>query len=147
MFIESVEPLKERDFPSSELTDDVQEAVSSELEEEEVPQAAISFDWEVRNEITEEVKFEKLSEQEEKEEEKVTRYILEDDLEAKVMDEEVVDSSLSPEEQQRKAEERMMRIREYTSKLKKPDGIAELEQEPAFMRRKISLDDTPHSSD
>ena len=130
-----------------ELTDDVQEAVSSELEEEEVPQAAISFDWEVRNEITEEVKFEKPSEKEEKSDEKITRYILEDDLEAKVMDEEVVDSTLSPEEQQRKAEERMMRIREYTSKLKKPDGIAELEQEPAFMRRKISLDDTPHSSD
>jgi cell division protein FtsZ len=130
-----------------ELTDDVQEAVSSELEEEEVPQAAISFDWEVRNEITEEVKFEKPSEKEEKSEEKITRYILEDDLEAKVIDEEVVDSTLSPEEQQRKAEERMMRIREYTSKLKKPDGIAELEQEPAFMRRKIALDDTPHSSD
>lgn len=130
-----------------ELTDDVQEAVSSELEEEEIPQAAISFDWEVRNEITEEVKFEKPSEKEEKSEEKITRYILEDDLEAKVMDEEVVDSTLSPEEQQRKADERMMRIREYTSKLKKPDGIAELEQEPAFMRRKIALDDTPHSSD
>ncbi len=127
------------------------EDVVSEVEEEELPQASISFDWEVTSEITEEVKFELPSEKESKEssssEEKITRYILEDDLEAKVNENEVSDSTLSPEEQQQKSEERMLRIREYTSKLKKPDGISELEQEPAFMRRNIQLEDTPHSSE
>lgn len=122
-------------------------SVHEDTEKEEDSQASISFDWEVKNEITEEVSFEKPSETESQKDEKVTRYVLEDDLEAKVENTESVETGLSPEEQQRKAEERMMRIREYTSKLKKPDGISELEKEPAFMRRNITLDDTPHSSE
>jgi len=133
------------------LMESESEEVTFELDENEIPQASISFDWEVTSEITEEVKFELPSETESKEssssEEKITRYILEDDLEAKVNENEVLDSTLSPEEQQQKSEERMLRIREYTSKLKKPDGISELELEPAFMRRNIQLEDTPHSSE
>ena len=148
------ESTTELDFSSveSSLADTSETEDSTTIFEldEEVPQASISFDWEMKSEITEEVKFELPSEsttnETESAEEKVTRYILEDDLESKV-NEDVIDSSLSPEEQQKKVEERMMRIREYTSKLKKPDGISELEQEPAFMRRNIQLDDTPHSSE
>lgn len=153
MFTETVsEILNEMELDDEPfLMENEEIEVDSELDEEEVPQAAISFDWEVTSEITEEVKFELPSEIEAKEtsnsEEKITRYILEDDLESKVNDDEVLDSTLSPEEQQQKAEERMLRIREYTSKLKKPDGISELEQEPAFMRRNIHLEDTPHSSE
>jgi cell division protein FtsZ len=125
-------------------------------------QPSMNFDWEIKNEVTEEVRFtleeEPVSQvveeeisvtefQAEQEEEKVTRYVLEDDLEEKVTSSPVAEHALSPEEQQRKAEERMARIRTYTSKLKKPDGISELEQQPAFMRRNIQLEDTPHSSE
>jgi cell division protein FtsZ len=46
---------------------------------------------------------------------------------------------LSPEEQQRKNQERVSRIQEFTSKLKKPDGLLEFENEPAFVRRNIQL--------
>jgi cell division protein FtsZ len=51
------------------------------------------------------------------------------------------------EEQKRKAYERILRLKELSLKLKTPNGLTELEQEPAFVRRKISLDNTPHSSE
>jgi cell division protein FtsZ len=43
--------------------------------------------------------------------------------------------------------EREMRIREFTIKLKTPNGLSELENEPAYARKKISLDSAQHSSD
>ena len=43
--------------------------------------------------------------------------------------------------------ERILRLKELSLKLKTPNGLTELEQEPAFVRRKISLDNTPHSSE
>jgi cell division protein FtsZ len=53
----------------------------------------------------------------------------------------------SAEERLRRSKERLDRISTYTSKLKKPDGLAELEKEPAFKRRSVELDDVPHSSE
>jgi cell division protein FtsZ len=43
--------------------------------------------------------------------------------------------------------EREMRIREFTIKLKTPNGLSELENEPAYARKKIALDNATHSSD
>jgi cell division protein FtsZ len=54
---------------------------------------------------------------------------------------------LSPEEQQRKNQERLMKIQEYTMKIKKPNGIAEFEKEPAFIRRNVQLDETKQSTE
>lgn len=51
------------------------------------------------------------------------------------------------EEQQRLAKERMARIREISAKLKTPSGLSDLENEPAYMRRNVQLEDTPHSSE
>lgn len=51
------------------------------------------------------------------------------------------------EEQIRKAQERIMRLKELSLKLKTPDGIAELENEPAYVRRNIQLQNTSHSSE
>jgi len=82
------------------------------------------------------------------EEKEVKRYFLEDDIDAEVsLENSTTKTVLTPEEQQRRAQERMERIQEYTSHLKRADGIDELEKEPAFKRRKIQLDDEPHSSD
>ncbi len=41
----------------------------------------------------------------------------------------------------------MERIQQYTSQLKSPDGLGELEREPAFKRRKINLENTTYSSE
>lgn len=50
-------------------------------------------------------------------------------------------SSISPEEQQMKSQERVSRIKEYTAKLKMADGITAFENEPAYVRRNIHLTD------
>jgi hypothetical protein len=43
--------------------------------------------------------------------------------------------------------EREARIREYTMRMKSPNGLNELENEPAYMRRKVTLDEGTHSSE
>lgn len=53
----------------------------------------------------------------------------------------------SKEEQAKRMQERMSRIESFTQKLKKADGLVEAEKEPAYKRRKIDLDDVPHSSE
>ena len=47
---------------------------------------------------------------------------------------------MSPEEQLKIQQERMERLHAYTQKLKKADGLTQLEKEPAFERRNIQLD-------
>lgn len=68
-----------------------------------------------------------------------------------LMDEEVEDEPGdlfgSAEERLKRSKERLDRISSYTSKLKKPEGLSELEKEPAFKRRRVELDDVPHSSE
>ncbi len=53
----------------------------------------------------------------------------------------------STEENQDRAQDRINRIREISARLKSPNGISDLENEPAFKRRNVQLDDTPHSSE
>ena len=43
--------------------------------------------------------------------------------------------------------EREGRIREYTMRMKSPNGLNELENEPAYLRRKVTLDEGTHSSE
>ena len=75
----------------------------------------------------------------------IIRHVLEDDL-ALNYDESRAQAILSPEEQQRKSDERNAKILQYTQKLKMPDGITEFENEPAFVRRNIQVNlDTPSS--
>jgi cell division protein FtsZ len=71
-------------------------------------------------------------------EQEVVKHVLEDDTQQRV-EMEMPRRILSPEEQQRKNHERVSRIQEFTSKLKKPDGLLEFENEPAFVRRNIQL--------
>jgi cell division protein FtsZ len=56
-------------------------------------------------------------------------------------------TEVSREELMRKSEERIQRIKELTLKLKTPSGLTELENEPAYKRRSLNLEDTPHSSE
>ena len=75
----------------------------------------------------------------------VVKHVLEDDSQQRV-EMEMPKRVLSPEEQQRKNQERVSRIQEFTSKLKKPDGLLEFENEPAFVRRNIQLQQQELSS-
>ncbi len=55
--------------------------------------------------------------------------------------------TLSSEEQQQIIKDRINRLKELSLKLKAPSGLSELENEPAYRRRKIELDDTPTSNE
>jgi len=46
-----------------------------------------------------------------------------------------------------KSKERVMRLKELSYKLKTPSGISDLENTPAYKRRNVKLDPTPHSSE
>lgn len=50
-------------------------------------------------------------------------------------------------EQQKLAQDRLDRLKNLSSKLKSPSGVADLENEPAYKRRNVNLDDVPHSSE
>ena len=51
------------------------------------------------------------------------------------------------EEQMRKAQERIQKLKELSLKLKTSQGLNELENEPAYKRRNIQLDNVAHSSE
>ncbi len=51
------------------------------------------------------------------------------------------------EELQKKAQERIQKLKELSIKLKTPQGLNEMEHEPAYKRRNINLDNVPHSSE
>lgn len=119
------------------------------LDDEVIEQGAINFDWDVaveptaapENKVEETVVPTPVAE--------VKRYTLEDEVEPQVeASSEESKQVLSPEEQQRKQQERMNRIHEFTSRLKKADGIIQFEKEPAYTRRSINLDNNSgYSSD
>lgn len=84
----------------------------------------------------------------EKDETKVKRYFLDEDVtEESSIDENSNNQELTQEEQQRRTQERLERIRNYTSHLNSAEGLNELERQPAFKRRKINLGDTENSAD
>lgn len=56
-------------------------------------------------------------------------------------------SPINEEEQLKKTHNRMMKLKALHARLKSPGGINDLEKEPAYKRRNISLDETPHSSE
>lgn len=53
----------------------------------------------------------------------------------------------SREEQSRRASDRLSRLRDLSMKLRTPSGMSDLENEPAFKRKQINLDDVPHSAE
>lgn len=55
--------------------------------------------------------------------------------------------SLREEDQLRKSQDRILKLKALSLKMKSPGGINDLEKEPAYKRRNITLDDTPHSSE
>ncbi|MGV3630057.1 MAG: cell division protein FtsZ [Bacteroidota bacterium] len=130
-----VETKMETLFDEPVLKTDVQAPSKEDLKE----QAPIEFGWEINTPVA-------------KEPEAVadTRIVhsLDDEKEIKVdLEQSHSKTSVSPEEQQRLAQERMNRIQQYTARLKKIDGINDLEKEPAYVRRNIQLDNSALSSD
>lgn len=104
------------------------------------PQKEMNFDWDVKSTNTEVST---------KNDEEVKRYVLEDDMDDVDLEATVapIKTALTPEEQQRRSQERLARIQQYTQKLKKADGIQEFENEPAYIRRNVQLDESIPSNE
>lgn len=60
---------------------------------------------------------------------------------------EVVSQRVNSEVAQQLNRERLRNLREISERIKNPQGLLELEKEPAYKRRNVSLFRTPHSSD
>jgi len=59
-----------------------------------------------------------------------------------------VEEQLSAEDEMyRRSRERILRLKELSYKLSSPNGIADLEKEPAYKRRNVRLDNVPKSSE
>ncbi|MBV6406010.1 MAG: cell division protein FtsZ [Flavobacteriales bacterium] len=54
---------------------------------------------------------------------------------------------LSPTEHQARVEERLVRMREMTLRMRSTNGINEMEREPAYVRKRIALSEGPRSTD
>jgi cell division protein FtsZ len=76
------------------------------------------------------------------EEETKIIHILDDATENSSLENLASITTISPEEQQKLSFERAERVKVVTAKLKSSDGLNNLESEPAFVRRNISLDES-----
>lgn len=56
-------------------------------------------------------------------------------------------NAVSEEELQQKIQDREQRLRELSVKIKSPEGLHDLEKQPAFVRRNVSLNKVPPSQD
>lgn len=54
---------------------------------------------------------------------------------------------IDEEAQLKKSQDRIMKLKALSLRMKSPGGINDLEKEPAYKRRNITLDETPHSSE
>ncbi|MCE3296327.1 MAG: cell division protein FtsZ [Crocinitomicaceae bacterium] len=128
----TIEPM----FDGPVLKSEVQ---APSAKEEVKEQASIEFGWEINTPA---------KEAEVTPESSRIVHSLDDEREVKVeLEQSSSKTSVSPEEQQRLAQERMNRIQQYTARLKKIDGINDLEKEPAYVRRNIQLDNSALSSE
>lgn len=50
-------------------------------------------------------------------------------------------------EQEKKAQDRIQKLKELSIKLRSPGGLSELESEPAYVRKKLKFSETPSSSE
>ncbi len=57
------------------------------------------------------------------------------------------EARLTPNEHQQRVEDRMNYMRDMNMRLRSPQAVADAEREPAYIRKKIHIDDTPQSTD
>ena len=100
------------------------------------PVAEAPISWEISETIVPEA----LSESQQdlfSEDEPLVKHQLDED--------DVLDVKTSPEDHQKITQDRVSKIQEHTSKLKNAEGIADYENEPAFKRRSLFLDNSKPS--
>lgn len=118
----------------NEITDEVEESIEKPyMETESSKQVTFEFEISSNNSVKEEEPFIFENKQPE--------------VVAENKEENMIIAKAQDDEQLRKAQERVAKLKELSFKLKTPNGLSELENEPAYKRRNVSLDSTPHSSE
>jgi len=118
----------------------------------EVPNSSNVIEFEVNNVAEVQMEF-NISEVEMQEEELVQEpellepvlKVVEQTEKNESVQEEVV--RVEKEEQQRRMSDRVQKLKEMSLKLKTQAGLSEIENEPAYKRRNVQLDNVPHSSE
>jgi cell division protein FtsZ len=124
---------------------------SSETSESKTSDSQFTFEFQVKSpfgsESSEAKETSDLSDVTASSETEIKRYTLESDTQMAASEDSNMSSELTKEEQESLNRERISRIKELASKLKTPSGLNELENEPAYKRRNVTLKDVPHSSE
>lgn len=147
----------------SEKEDKTEEDISNEPYLK-TPESQKSFEFEIRKKAESEDEMER-------EPQKIKRFSLDDELTDDTSSEELPsdqdikqegsemasaekmreemgeDRQLDEEEQIKRSQDRITKLKALSLKMKSPGGINDLEKEPAYKRRNIKLEDTPHSSE
>ena len=139
-------PTQNNAWSGAKEIESTQETPFLKTKEVQEEQKEMEFSW---NSPSETVNESTDNSVEKEEEEIVTRYVLKDENETSSELETSTSTreTLSPEEMQKRTQDRLSRIQEYTNRLKKADGIQEFENEPAYKRRNIQLDESTPSSE
>jgi cell division protein FtsZ len=116
--------------------------VDDQRDQEVEDASSKELNWELKTaDLSHEKSSEETASSNGNEEKEVKRYFLDEDTQNEGDFEVSNTKKISPEEQQKRAQERMERIQKYTSHIKSAEGLTELEKEPAFKRRNIELGD------
>ena len=140
--------------PADNVEEDVVAEPAAEITEEPIAESR-SIVWSLSdNEVEAEVEEEVVNEAtdftaniEEEPKQKITFVQKEETPQNNIEEGPVYTNRIPDEEQMKRSQERIMKIKELGLRMKTPSGINDLENEPAYKRRKINLDETAHSSE
>jgi cell division protein FtsZ len=139
--------------PEVTETDSIQEEVTSVINEETEQEQPFVFVREEKTDINNEdstvsFEFEITNNKQSPEEPYIISYANEDKIKSEIENKEnTIIAKVQNEEQLKKAQERVARLRDLSFKVKSQNGLSELENEPAYKRKGVNLDATPHSSE
>ena len=144
-------PVNQKENTSEEVTEEiageslVQEAVSENLQDELIEEPAAeetkTVVWNLDDNVTDQ------DEHAADTTEEITFTQKKSNVENTNNEGPVYTNRLPDEEQLKRSQERIMKIKELGMRMKTPSGINDLENEPAYKRRKINLDEITHSSE
>ena len=115
-----------------------EEVVESIFEIEEVKKPVI-YEFEIKSRV--------VASEESTIESKIEEHVAKAEPVIQAKEENTIVAKVQNDEQIKKAQDRVAKLKELSFKLKSPNGLSELENEPAYKRRNINLDSTPHSSE
>ncbi len=142
---EKIEPIFEEPFLI--IRDNEVESKEVQLEEKTI-ETEINFSFE--EDTTTESNNTIIFDLDDEPKEEMTSYIADvapTNYETKDESEDEVIQKIHNEEQIRKAQERIAKLKELTDKIKTSNGLKEMETVPAYIRKQIQLNNIPHSSE